>query len=1445
MNEALLRDVLNGIERRELPLLSWGISDAALTESELEQLIEQRAPGEDVDAVIDALLDRRLLFATGVTEQRFRSRMAETVRLAARLRQWFHGRSWTSAANLVSDFRFVSRARTVPRRDIDIAQLDATVRSSGVAWSDRHEAVMASLLGRRHVSAFQARALSRLAQPRSGPAGTVIAAGTGSGKTLAFYLPALTQMVANPRPGGVPRIIAIYPRIELLRDQLRNLLITCRALGETIPNVGVLYGDVPANRTYAERSTYSAWNSRSDGLVCPIIACLEEDCEGRLIWPTSAGTVERLVCERCSAAVESEALTFTRDRLKAAPPVILFTTTEMVNRELGSKGFRRMLVGDDSRSPEFVLLDEIHTYTGTHGAQVANLLRRWRTEFATPPHVVGLSATLADPTGFFADLTGLPTSRVAVVQPESGELIEFGRGYFLALRGDPASQTSLLSTTIQASMLLRRALDPTPDGPSVGAFGSKLFVFVDDLDVTNRLHAQLQDAEGWRSNGVNRKPNGSLATLRVSTGADVRLRDAAGQVWRMAEELGTLDRPVRIARTTSRDSGVDASADVVVATASLEVGFDDSSIGAVIQHKAPRDPASFIQRRGRAGRNPSMRPWTVVVMSDFGRDRLAFQSYESLFDPRVPRVALPLRNRSILKMQATWWLLDRLSRSGPGTSLADVIQKPWAQSRNAQRKHAKRLLEHVRTQLNTSAVERMGQQLQRALSLSDEDLRAVLWDSPRGLITSLIPTLIRGLEVATSDRPLRAADWLPPLADFLPTALFSPLQTPEIEVITPLQGDGSEMEPVSHGLRQFAPGRVSYRYARHGRADRLWVQPPLAGEATIELSAFCDQYSELESPPGCEAVRCIQPRTLKVTTPAETVSDSSYGRWIWEVAFRHDGEPVVLDMPVGTPWTQVVAEFRAFTHRHRSAQTVWRYAGAFDVERNADGQPPITQHAITLNCDVINVGFIMDIDALALTVSLPDVVPASTALLQSLRVARMEFLIRTGRRLAELVPSRFTREWLYQVLLSVLIVESQPCSIEETLGRLSDDRLSTLMLDAAREVFGVLAVGDPNVGGGAADTNLITDIAAALDVPGVYAELRSAAKALWANPDDDWQPWIDERYLTTLASAVVEAIQSSCPEVDASELRVDLTFDSGSDERIARIDISEDEPGGLGIVEALVDRYVEDPRRFWALVETALGQCDGERVDENIRVFLTHAGSAPMADHVEQIRSADDLASLTEAWRRLRIALFKTGLACDHAMISALSTRVLRPGSGQALEALVADLIRRWDDMESRLGIDIELRVFAFVAASDPDVRRRIQAAAQGHVRDPGWEIGQIVGLLWSRGYRVRSAALQVYSPFRNFEPTERLLFAHVIRPPDAVVDGTAQAWRHEADSLLREAATTTVRAPTEAVGADVIREFLIAPTSVEVLEFHPRVVGVSRSVNGIDIRVELREAQQ
>ena len=80
-----------------------------------------------------------------------------------------------------------------------------------------------------------------------------------------------------------------------------------------------------------------------------------------------------------------------------------------------------------------------------------------------------------------------------------------------------------------------------------------------------------------------------------------------------------------------------SNSNIIVATASLEVGYNDATVGAVVQHKSPRDFASFVQRKGRAGRPREMRPFMVTVLSDYGRDRITYQNYEQLFDPAVRR----------------------------------------------------------------------------------------------------------------------------------------------------------------------------------------------------------------------------------------------------------------------------------------------------------------------------------------------------------------------------------------------------------------------------------------------------------------------------------------------------------------------------------------------------------------------------------------------------------------------------------------------------------------------------------------------------------------------------------------------------------------------------------------------------------------------------------------
>jgi len=114
---------LSRIEYLESELLSWGIVDGFFSATEIEDLIYQVITDDHLNVspseVQDSLLEKKLLmkFPGDV----YRSRMAETVRLLSTLRQWreFHP-DWRVSPALVSDFRFITKPRRYPARDISL-----------------------------------------------------------------------------------------------------------------------------------------------------------------------------------------------------------------------------------------------------------------------------------------------------------------------------------------------------------------------------------------------------------------------------------------------------------------------------------------------------------------------------------------------------------------------------------------------------------------------------------------------------------------------------------------------------------------------------------------------------------------------------------------------------------------------------------------------------------------------------------------------------------------------------------------------------------------------------------------------------------------------------------------------------------------------------------------------------------------------------------------------------------------------------------------------------------------------------------------------------------------------------------------------------------------------------------------------------------------------------
>ncbi len=1504
-------DLLNRVEDLELLSLRWGDVSGSISRETILDLAAPVFAGGAEDAV-EALLESGLIMAFNPpgSGERYRSRFAETVRLLARLRQTFPGEAWQGAPPLVVDYRLDLRKRRYPQRNLDAP---AVLEELGNV-TDLQRRVWHVLTPPR-LASFQKRAAQRLLCPVERDIGVIVGAGTGSGKTLAFYLPVFLRLAEAVRPRDFwTKAIAIYPRNELLKDQLSEALRNATAMTPLLLNtgrrplrIGPYYGDTPPAPT--ERSVASKWKQiRNTGnYVCPFLRC---ECGGDMIWTRQdlAAGKERLTCAReCGRQTDPEVLILTRQRQSREPPDLLFTTTEMLNRSLSDQQ-RRSVFGvrmAQGRRPQFLLLDEAHTYTGVAGAQASLALGRWRHLAGGPVTWVGLSATLEDAPRFFADLTGVDPAFISEISPAGdAEFEEEGREYQLVLRGDPAARTSLLSATIQTAMLLSRVMDPATR-PSQGRFGRRIFAFTDDLDVNHRLFDDFLDAEAYTS---SRRPDPTrqpLAALRAQTIAGVneteaerRLRDGAGQRWRLPETLGrNLGDRLLVARTTSRDPGVDGGADAIVATAALEVGFNDPTVGAVLQHKAPRDFAAFLQRRGRAGRDRRMRPITVTVLSDQGRDRLLFQAVEHLFDPTLSAQSLPVRNEYVLRMQAAFSLLDWLADQPHDTPAGSVWRTAAAPSTpnwddRAWRKHLVRLLSDV---LRGDGAERraLRQHLRVALRVDDLTVDRLLWEAPRAILLEVAPTLMRRLfrdwslawPEAGRDRDRFTPDH--PLPDFAPRALFSDLNLPELQILVPSNQNGDpdtlETLPLQQGLTQLAPGRVTRRFGDEFGGLSHWSAVPAGVTAwDLPVTSYAETAQVLgprrgEGENGFVDANVSRPWRIRLDRARRNVIGvTSNARLAWASAFVPRGGPVEIAPPARTAWCTFVLGAEVYLHRFRAGVEVNRFAtGArADLQRPGGVQQVVDVLFRAADDQPGGVGFEFETDGLALRLNLPSSENLQTALIEapvreSLRAALHRRLVSTDARLAREL-NVFTRAWLRQVHLLVCARralergETLAAAVDaiRTAGPLAEysavldallgiQRRDPSLDDHERDDDDADGHGPARANGGRPRRDRLERLKAGLRDELANDQVRERLHANLLDALDDASPALGDYMRRALQGSLAEglmtaAVTATPRQASAEALLVDVAT-SESDPAQSTIWLTESTVGGAGVLQALADRFAAEPRLIFRGIEAALEPSDLEVAATALtRTYRLAIENPDIAAALAEVRAEIDHQSRAVARERLLAHLRASGVETSRAFVVSLSARLLAPGLGVAHDAVVRRLLVLWAEAEARLGLELDLREIAVLATDDVMVStlgRDAGIFTDG--ADAAARAAVYASLLWPRSAALHRQSLISWTPYRGPLPCEPALVRSLLfEGARATVAMDGDDWWERLTMLLAQDGAATLSAPIleqKRLGAAIVR-LQATPIHVGALSLFGVVERVAKDDDRVWASIILRE---
>jgi ATP-dependent helicase Lhr and Lhr-like helicase len=1488
LDAKLAGELLTALEDLELPSLQWGVTSGMLSRDEVLEAINEFMlkhsggfPDKDADETLEELLDKALLFKVPAqSPPRYRTRMAETLRLTTRLRQLFPPQDptnpptnwWAARPTLVADYRLHVAPRKYPKRSVPMAQALGELGDLP-DWSQAQVDVAGAQVNGRDLARFQVDASAEIfrALGEQRTRGVIIGAGTGSGKTLAFYLPAFAALV----PGllqGKHRVhtLALYPRNELLRDQLREAVSAALEVADVLKQsgrrrirVGALYGATPQNgrawQVHGTGTNGQAWRKQGKDVICPYLPC--PACEGDLLWiePDRLANRDKLTCRKCGLVLDGD-VALTRKTLQDRPPDILFTTTEMLNQQ-ASSDLGRLLgwrTGNGSAmTPKLVLLDEVHTYSGVHGAQVALLLRRWRHSVSAPVTFVGLSATLRDAKSFFAQLTGVDQTAIESIEPKPDDMTAEGREYALAVRGDPVSGASLLSTSIQTAMLFGRTMDPTGREYVHGSVG---FLFTDDLDVTNRFYDDLREAEGAQGKYKWGRTKRVLAGLRSPDAPQESERYRDGQSWNLMQRIGWPLDPaatggeLRIGRTSSQDAGVDRGADLIVATASLEVGFNDPRVGLILQHKAPRDAASFIQRRGRAGRLRNTRPWTVVALSDYGRDRLAYQAYDALFSPELPARRLPVGNRSVLKMQGTQALLDWLAVKLASRSIQadprDILRAP------RERQEPDPAVTGTIAGLLESTLKRrdlqddLAKHLQRALRIPPDEVQALLWEHPRSLLLSVVPTALRRARSlwrpVTEDPGARPGDLLP---EFITRALFDALNVPEVWFELPFNTDQDASLPIERALREAVPGRVSRRYGYQHQSHRTWL--PLAAEeagGVLNLESVTLRYTREgtwapadQRSVGTGSVEVIRPHVLRLTAPPKEVSDQSQGFPVWGTQIIAPLAGLTpADIPDPSAWAGHVTAAQFATHAAGNAVEVRRMTTAANCEiKYEDGRtvPSIVRYAFEGSPAAL--GFRLTVDGARFDLAPLDLANEKVAEHLSSpgwRSLAFATAIREDPRL-DSIANGFQRGWLtlvYQIAFALAGLDGTRTP-EQVHASLGNGRWSSQLPEILRVLYR-----DDSEGDAPGSTRREAELTELSKNEDVRRSLDEYGRLLWAADTPQLTASLAQRsYRDTVAAAVLAAALRACPDARERDLIVDVVPES--EDGGAAIWLTETSIGGLGLIEQLAIYYAVDPRRFWGLVDSALGPNDFEYVDATLTRLLKHVNAKPRgvaAQSMARLRSAKSARETDAALRALRDAWADLDGYPGQSAVSALSARLLRHGSTRSTDEMALGVVQAWNGLEQNLGFEVDARVIAFGVGS----RQIMVPGAAGTMTGD-----QVFSLLWPRGYQARSQHLAHYQQYAPDPMLDRLMVVAAHDEKLEHIDVTQSGWQAQYVGVLasRGAVVLTAPAVQSTALSQALRAVLALPVDRDVLRVYGEVREVLRLGAEVRAVIDVQEAVQ
>jgi hypothetical protein len=703
------------------------------------------------------------------------------------------------------------------------------------------------------------------------------------------------------------------------------------------------------------------------------------------------------------------------------------------------------------------------------------------------------------------------------------------------------------------------------------------------------------------------------------------------------------------------------------------------------------------------------------------------------------------------------------------------------------------------------------------------------------------------------------------------------------EVIIDLSNDKdvNNVMPVFNALREFAPGRVSRRFGIHYLKESYWISPSddalkgLEPISTLKIEDFGDfifvgNYSYWSNNEKIDTP-VFRPLTLKPKIPGNNITDSSQGRLKWRSQFVPLGNPIWLEPPIGSVWSNLVPRIGFFSHAYHAPVEVRRFAVGSNADVGVDRSG--TKVSLDINFTNINhspvaLGFSFAADAVLFQLDIPDDLcnfgDYTSNKWRALRTIRYFDSAWDGHSLSS-VSSPFLRKWLAEVFLSAVSYQAIQLQVDlkiaasSVINGTSIIELSKVLeiLFQSQEFDQLQELQDGNEL--STPDKLRQDLDELLGQDNIKKALMILGGFLWDPITHEWESWLKKVYQCTLGAALLRTIGDLCPTINIEDLSID--FDRGPlvndhfaflDDTYLEIWIAEKNPGGNGLIEDFMSAYSEDPRRFFSMVRASMEMGEFELIDHQLIQLVNLLNSQNESESrgvIQEIRTANSHESLVVKTRELRVALLNDGFAPFHGFLVSMGNRIMRSGSNVGTDKYISTAIMYWKKEEERLGLEIDLRLICYWLGQSDDIDQVVDITGiPNGLSRVAWRMNAIYGLLWGRGREIRQTCLQVRSLFSELPPVERLLVIDTLGDDRIkIAVDNANNWFDEVTDHLTTGQLVTLicSAKKRSMLGNALHTLITNPIESEYILAYARLQGIRQTNDLLEADIELLESVQ